>query len=202
MPDATAVGVSGARAATEVVGRLGAGLEREAGVRPAERGAWTRRGLLAWSGWVSMGLVGLQAAVAFLFYFWPRKIGTFGARMSAGRPEEYKVGDVRYFVEGKFYVTRLQEGFIALYQKCPHLGCTVPWKPAAEHEKAPGQKGLFVCPCHGSTYLPNGQVIWGPAPRALDYMPIQVLDGKLVVDTDPKRITRREKWDPRQALVV
>ena len=29
--------------------------------------------------------------------------------------------------EGKFYVTRVPEGFFALYWKCPHLGCTVPW---------------------------------------------------------------------------
>ncbi|CAA9259626.1 MAG: hypothetical protein AVDCRST_MAG77-2505 [uncultured Chloroflexi bacterium] len=148
-----------------------------------------------------MALVGLQAAVAFLVYFWPRKLGTFGSRISAGSPDDYAVGDVRYFVAGKFYLARLEQGFIALYQKCPHLGCTVPWKPAAEQEHD-GQllRGLFVCPCHGSTYLPSGQVIEGPAPRSLDYMPVRVDGGRLMVDTS--RTVRRERWDPRQALAV
>lgn len=111
------------------------------------------------------------------------------------------MGEVKYFVEGKFYLVRLQEGFIALYQKCPHLGCAVPWKPEVErvHEEAP-VKGLFVCPCHGSTYLRTGQVIKGPAPRSLDYMPVRLEAGRLVVDTGS--LKRRENWNPAQALPV
>jgi cytochrome b6-f complex iron-sulfur subunit len=148
-----------------------------------------------------MALVGFQAMVAFLFYFWPRRTGSFGTRIGTGKPDDYVVGDVRYFVAGRFYLARLEEGFIALYQKCPHLGCAVPWKPAEErlHE---GEllRGLFVCPCHGSTYLRNGQVIKGPAPRSLDYMPVRLEQGRLVVDTG--RIVRRERWDPSQALRV
>jgi cytochrome b6-f complex iron-sulfur subunit len=165
-------------------------------------GTQTRRGLLAWlawTGWGTIALIALQAAVAFLFYVWPRRMGPFGTRVSAGSPSDYQPGDVRYVAEGRFYLVRLHEGFVALYQKCPHLGCTVPWKPAAErlHE---GQlvQGLFVCPCHGSTYLRNGQVIKGPAPRSLDYMPIRLEQGRLVVDTGS--IKRREAWDPGQAF--
>jgi cytochrome b6-f complex iron-sulfur subunit len=161
-------------------------------------GGSTRRGLLAFFGWGTIALVSLQAVVAFLFYFWPRKTSTFGSKVSAGSPNDFKVGDVKYFVEGKFYLSRLQEGFMALYQKCPHVGCTVPWRPEFTHPNAPGQQGLFRCPCHGSTYLPNGQIIFGPAPRPMDYMRITNEGGRLMVDTG--KIQRRPAWDPAQAF--
>jgi cytochrome b6-f complex iron-sulfur subunit len=162
-------------------------------------GSATRRGLLAFFGWTTMALVGLQAVVAFLIFFWPRKTGTFGSKVSVGSPTDFKVGDVKYFVEGKFYLSRVEEGFMALYQRCPHVGCTVPWRPEFELPNvAPGVKGLFRCPCHGSTYLRNGQIIFGPAPRPMDYMKITNEGGKLFVDTS--QIKKRPKWEPSQAL--
>jgi cytochrome b6-f complex iron-sulfur subunit len=146
-----------------------------------------------------MLVLGLQAAIAFIVFFWPRKLGTFGGMISAGAPADYQVNDVKYFVDGKFYLVRLEEGFMALYQKCVHLGCTVPWRPEFEWPYE-GQvvKGLFRCPCHGSTYLRNGQIIFGPAPRPLDYMQISLVDGKLVVNTGA--IKKREHWLPEQAF--
>lgn len=159
--------------------------------------AGTRRNFLAFAGWGTIALVSLQGVVAFLFFFWPRKTGTFGTRISVGSPDQYKVGEVKYFVDGKFYLVRLQEGFMALYQKCPHVGCTVPWRPEFELQ---GVKGLFRCPCHGSTYLPNGQIIFGPAPRPMDYMRIISEGGRLVVDTGA--IRKRTAWEPSQAFRV
>jgi cytochrome b6-f complex iron-sulfur subunit len=155
----------------------------------------TRRGMLAFLGWGTMALVGLQGLVAFLVFFWPRKTGTFGSRISVGAPSDFQVGDVKYFVDGKFYLSRLDEGFMALYQKCPHVGCTVPWRPDFELQ---GIRGLFRCPCHGSTYLRNGQIIFGPAPRPMDYMKISNEGGRLIVDTS--QIKKRDKWDPSQAF--
>ena len=171
----------------------------DAAMAPGASAGSTRRGLLAFLGWGTISLVSLQAVVAFLFYFWPRKTSTFGGKVSAGNPADFKVGDVKYFVEGKFYLSRLQEGFMALYQKCPHVGCTVPWRPDFElPDQAPGVKGLFRCPCHGSTYLPNGQIIFGPAPRPMDYMRITNEGGRLMVDTG--KIQKRPAWDPAQAF--
>ena len=176
-------------------------------------GADTRRGFLAFLGWGTMAVVGLQAAVAFIVFFWPRKLGTFGSRLSIGTADQFKPGDVKYFVDGKFYLVRLGPnddlagdaagGFMALYQKCVHLGCTVPWRPELNwsyNNGAATAKGVFKCPCHGSTYLKNGQIIFGPAPRPLDYMKISSDGGKLFVDTGS--IKKREKWDPSQAFKV
>ncbi|MDP9302002.1 MAG: universal stress protein [Actinomycetota bacterium] len=42
--------------------------------------------------------------------------------------------------------------------RCTHLGCTVAWN---------GTTHLFECPCHGSRYSPLGEVVNGPAARAL-----------------------------------
>jgi len=47
---------------------------------------------------------------------------------------------------------------IALSAVCTHQGCTIRFAPDAQ---------LLVCPCHGSQYSESGQVIQGPASRAL-----------------------------------
>ena len=48
---------------------------------------------------------------------------------------------------------------------CTHLGCVVPWNPAA---------GKFICPCHGSQYDEAGKVVRGPAPLSLALAHVQV----------------------------
>src|SRR5690606_3614457 len=83
-------------------------------------------------------------------------------------------------------ISRLPEGVIALYWRCPHLGCTVPWVDA---------QGLFICPCHGSVYEPTGQNIAGPAPRPMDYMRVEIRGGRLVVDTGDIRERDRHRPD-------
>ena len=47
----------------------------------------------------------------------------------------------------------------SLYQKCVHLGCTVPFR---------NDCNSFKCPCHGSHYNVDGEYLDGPAPRSLD----------------------------------
>ena len=59
-----------------------------------------------------------------------------------------------------------RQGYVALYQKCVHLGCRVPWCESSQ---------WFECPCHGSKYNRVGEKQGGPAPRGLDRFP---LDGR------------------------
>ncbi len=106
---------------------------------------------------------------------WPVKLSGFGGVVSVPQTlPEIKVGDVIPVREGKFYLTRTEEGLMALYWRCVHLGCTVPFNR---------EKRLFICPCHSSTYELTGQIISGPAPRPLDQMEIKLDGDRILVDT-------------------
>jgi Rieske Fe-S protein len=59
---------------------------------------------------------------------------------------------------------------VAFSAKCTHMGCTV----------APAGTELH-CPCHGSKYnATTGQVIQGPAPKALAKIDVKVSSGEVV----------------------
>ncbi len=68
----------------------------------------------------------------------------------------------------------MEQGFIAHYQKCVHLGCRVPWCASSQ---------WFECPCHGSKYDRVGEKQGGPAPRGLDHFPLEVSGGNITLDT-------------------
>jgi cytochrome b6-f complex iron-sulfur subunit len=92
----------------------------------------------------------------------------------AGALTDFPIGSVTKITEGRFYLSRLPEGMIALHWQCTHLGCTVPWVPGEDQ---------FVCPCHGSQFDQSGRNLSGPAPRPLDYMPLEIHDGQVIVNT-------------------
>lgn len=146
----------------------------------------TRRGLLRNIMWASAGAFALQATVTGLAMFWPRKVEGFGSVIDAGSIDEFPVGTVTRVRDGRFYISRLPEGILALYWRCPHLGCTVPWIEAERR---------FICPCHGSEYEPTGQNIAGPAPRPMDIMQVEVRDGRLLVNTGAIRERARHSPD-------
>ena len=64
--------------------------------------------------------------------------------------------------------------WIALYQRCVHLGCTVPFRNDCIS---------FKCPCHGSHYNTDGEYLDGPAPRSLDRFAFHFEGGNVIVDT-------------------
>ena len=68
----------------------------------------------------------------------------------------------------------MEQGYVALYQKCVHLGCRVPWCQSSQ---------WFECPCHGSKYNRVGEKQGGPAPRGLDRFVLEVSGGNIIVDT-------------------
>jgi cytochrome b6-f complex iron-sulfur subunit len=121
------------------------------------------------------GLFG-QTAFGLLKFFRPRQEpGSFGGIVVAGTPEEFEPGTVSHIQQGRFYISRLEDGgMLALWQRCSHLGCTVPWRE---------DEGQFHCPCHSSLFDRRGELTGGPAPRPMDVFPIALVEGKLVVDT-------------------
>ena len=86
-----------------------------------------RRVAIRWAGWGSILAILGGWTNGFLGFFYPNKVGAFGGTITAATTSEMKVGDVKALTDGKFYLTRVPEGYIALWWKCPHLGCTVPW---------------------------------------------------------------------------
>ena len=169
--------------------------EDTAGGRVAPR---TRRDFVKWGLFGSLLIMLGAFAGGFLQYFYPRKVGTFGSKITMqGTVADYPVGTVTRVREGKFYLSHVPDGLLALYWKCKHLGCTVPWKPDEEFQ---GQVGVFHCPCHGSVYQITGQNVAGPAPAPLDLMAIDISGGKITVDTG--KITTRVQYNPSQCVKV
>lgn len=158
---------------------------------PPKDPAISRRDFLRKGMYGTIGIsVAAQAGILGVM-FWPAKVSGFGSVVKAGKLEDFKVGQVRVVREGKFYLSRLPDGVMALYWRCVHLGCTVPWVPAEDK---------FHCPCHGSIYDKTGQNLAGPAPRPLDFMAVQIRDGEIYVDTG--KITERVKHDPSHVTPV
>ncbi len=146
---------------------------------------------IAWG--VSLfGLIG-QAGVALVRFFTPRiEPGAFGAKVVAGQVDEFQPGTVNHVQKGRFYISRLEDGgILAIWHRCTHLGCTVPWR---ENE------GRFNCPCHSSIFNNTGEVISGPAPRPMDIFPVEINERQVIVDTG--RPIQRDKFEPSQATKV
>lgn len=68
------------------------------------------------------------------------------------------------------------ERFTAFSVHCTHLGCPVRWVADAQ---------LFLCPCHGGVYYPDGTRAAGPPPKPLPQYPVRVHDGKVEILTSP-----------------
>ena len=70
-------------------------------------------------------------------------------------------------------ISGMEQGVVALWQRCVHLGCRVPWCDTSQ---------WFECPCHGSKYNAVGEKRDGPAPRGLDRFPVSVDGGDIIIE--------------------
>jgi cytochrome b6-f complex iron-sulfur subunit len=132
----------------------------------------------------------------YLAFFWPKLTGGFGADIDAGPVSDLRnqvftpqggvlplfIPEARAYLvpapdelsaqfEGQNVAT---DGLMALYMRCVHLGCRVPWC-------APSQG--FECPCHGSRYNAVGEYFGGPAPRNLDRFVVANEGGRFIIRT-------------------
>ena len=142
---------------------------------PERPGVIPRRSFLD-NSWKVLGLaLVVEAGWTSYSILSPSEGGGFGALVDAGPVTDFLTeGTVKYFLDGRFYVTQYKGGLRALYQKCPHLGCRVPFCDSSQQ---------FECPCHGSVYNLLGDYLKGPAPRGMDRFPITIQNGRVMVDT-------------------
>ncbi len=171
---------------------------------PAEDRGVSRRQFLSRVWWVVAGVLGIEAVGGLGAFLWPKlKAGGFGSKISIASVEEAKampVGTVSYFGEGRFYLSRVESGFLALYRKCPHVGCVVPWLADDPSEDNLATKGRFNCPCHAGIFDRYGVVHAGPPPRPLDLFPIAIEGGEVIVDTGA--IIQRSGFEESQVTKV
>lgn len=86
---------------------------------------------------------------------------------------EQRDGWRRLISEKSVYVTKGADGRLrVLSSVCPHLGCAITWNDS---------KTQFVCPCHVGIFAPDGALVSGPPPRAMDELETMIEDGRLKV---------------------
>ena len=144
------------------------------------------------TGWVTLGGLALIESGAVIFgYLQPQSsAGEFGGVITAGAVDDFPPGSVTHISAGRFYLSRLADGgFLAIHQRCTHLGCSVPWEQAEEK---------FVCPCHSSQFDAVGEVLSPPAPRSLDLFMVTISDGMVQVDTGS--VLSRDRFAPEQVV--
>jgi cytochrome b6-f complex iron-sulfur subunit len=160
-------------------------------VRPViSRRDFFRGGLLA-----SLLAFGAEFGGATLAFLWPNLKGGFGSLITLPDTLDSIKGQIEqgrqpyYFGAGRFYLINYNgdgdksggiydgitaDSLMALYQKCAHLGCRVPFCQ---------QSQWFECPCHGSKYNYAGEYQLGPAPTGLMRFAVKVSGNNVQVDT-------------------
>ncbi|MFZ4847964.1 MAG: ubiquinol-cytochrome c reductase iron-sulfur subunit [Caldilinea sp.] len=138
----------------------------------------SRREFLTYGWGGVLGLVTLQSGVGLFQFMMPRfKAGEFGGVFFIG-PETTlpdTAASPQPVTGGKFWLVNTEEeGPVALYMVCTHLGCLYKWEQA---------NNRFECPCHGSKFTREGYFIEGPAPRSLDKFAISIENGEVAVNT-------------------
>jgi cytochrome b6-f complex iron-sulfur subunit len=120
---------------------------------------------------VFLAAVGSTMAM-FVRFLTPNIVTPAPGPVEIGMPDEYAIGSLTYLESARAYLGRDVRGFYATIAICTHLGCA-PRLDATE----------FACPCHGSRFARDGQVISAPAARSLDRAFVgRVASGKLFVD--------------------
>ena len=114
------------------------------------------------------GLLGLRGIIKFLAYQTEEEPPS---SFDLGSTMDFPVGSAIVREEIPAIIYHRDDGFDAMSLVCTHLGCTL-------RQEGDG----FACPCHGSRFDENGQVLRGPAEKALGRLQVEVNeDGELVL---------------------
>lgn len=162
-------------------------------------GEMSRRSFMRRLFWVGTGLLTLEFLAGTVNFLWPNVRTGLGGKFTLGKASDiagtqatwasghpYAYGKARIFFINVPAAKSLVEGsnetvadpgadVLALYRKCPHLGCQIPTLCDQSH--------WFECLCHGSKYNIIGEKRAGPAPRGMDSFGVELIEGVYVIDT-------------------
>jgi cytochrome b6-f complex iron-sulfur subunit len=135
----------------------------------------SRREFFGRIGVSACAVAAVGSGVVTLDYLKPKVLFEPSSSFIAGTPLDFSDGVVRFQKEKKAFVIGTSAGVYALSAVCTHLGCIARFK---------SDEKVIACPCHGSRFDLEGNVIHGPAPRPLPWLDVtEDAQGNLVVDT-------------------
>jgi cytochrome b6-f complex iron-sulfur subunit len=157
-----------------------------------------RREFLNFAWLVSIGFFTFTTAgVTYLFSLPRFKEGEFGGDFTIGKVSDLPKPDAppANYPKVKLWLSNTEQGVLALYKVCTHLGCLYNWNT---------QEVKFICPCHGSQFQKDGTYITGPAPRNLDRFVVRIEspDGQVLAETDPDSGGPLQLPDDPDAVIV
>jgi cytochrome b6-f complex iron-sulfur subunit len=162
-------------------------------------GEMSRRGFLRKILWAGAGLLTIEFIGGTVNFLWPNVRSGLGGKFTIGKASDiagtqptWTTGQPFGFAKARVFFVNvpaaesLVDGsnqtvadpganVLALYRKCPHLGCQIP--PLCE------KSHWFECLCHGSKYTIIGEKRAGPAPRGMDRFTVTLTDGVYGIDT-------------------
>lgn len=100
--------------------------------------------------------------------------------VNVGATADYAYGEPLFFEDERFWVSKLPSGeIIALYDRDPITGCTVPWDP---NRVALGLTGWFHDACSSSIYDLSGACFVGSCEIGLNRLDAREENGEVIVD--------------------
>lgn len=184
-------------------------------------GEMSRRNFLGRMLGIGAGILALEFVGGSIAFLWPQLRSGIGAKFPVGTLSDiiaeqasfangwpFAVGSARTFLINVPAAMELALGreasilnptadqLLALYRKCPHLGCQVPG--LCDELKR------FTCRCHGSTYNILGEKLKeGPAARGMDRFAVEIgANGVVVIDTSQYTFGTLDRQDIRSLSFV
>lgn len=166
----------------------------------------SRRSFLAIAGWVGFTVASFIALYQSVKFLQPNATyedpPAFKPEGALAFPSAYAVGSTTVIIDKRVVINRDSDGFYAISLICTHLGCTPRYFPdvtsdlvlagtPVSRDPDTGQQATranpalpgFKCPCHGSRYFRDADNFFGPAPRPMDRVHIELAkDGRLFID--------------------
>ncbi len=162
-------------------------------------GEMSRRSFMRRILWAGIGILTIEFLAGTVNFLWPNVRTGLGGKFTIGSAADIATAQPTWtsgqpfgFSKARIFFVNVPAGkglvdgtnetvadpgaaVLALYRKCPHLGCNIP--PLCD------QSLWFECLCHGSKYNILGEKRAGPAPRGMDRFEVTLTDGVYGIDT-------------------